>query len=113
MTGSDEPVLHFPAGGLGAKPATCDLRGVWGAGLDARRYIPRRRTGRTVWARRIPCCVITWSAPSGSDADMQEALGLKVSQFVGLMGDAPLPPEQQQDLAAQARRHVERLAAAM
>ena len=44
---------------------------------------------------------------------MQEALGLKVSQFVGLMGDAPLPPEQQQDLAAQARRHVERLAAAM
>lgn len=52
-------------------------------------------------------------SPQGSDADMQEALGLKVSQFVGLMGDAPLPPEQQQDLAAQARRHVERLAAAM
>lgn len=26
---------------------------------------------------------------TGSDEDVQEALGLKVSQFVGLMGDAP------------------------
>ena len=41
---------------------------------------------------------------------MQEALGLKVSQFVGLMGDAQLPPDEQATLAAQARKHVERLA---
>ena len=48
-------------------------------------------------------------APQGSDADMQEALGLKVSQFVGLMGDQPISPEEQQYAASQARRHVEHI----
>ena len=52
-------------------------------------------------------------APQGSDAVMQEALGLKVSQFVGLMGDAPQSPEQTEQFANQARRHVERIVAQM
>ena len=52
-------------------------------------------------------------APQGSDAVMQEALGLKVSQFVGLMGDAPQSPEQAEQFANQARRHVERIVAQM
>ena len=40
---------------------------------------------------------------------MQEALGLKVSQFVGLMGDTPVSAREAADAASQARRHVERL----
>ena len=49
-------------------------------------------------------------SPGGSDMDMQEALGLKVSQFVGLMGDTPLSPEEMAQGANMARRHVQRLA---
>ena len=52
-------------------------------------------------------------SPRGSDRDMQDALGLKVSQFVSLMGDeAPRPEEQlmQQSYARERiRRLVERL----
>ncbi len=54
-------------------------------------------------------------SPRGSDQDMQEALGLKVSQFVQLMGDAPMPPEQsflqQVDAKDRIRKLVERLEA--
>ena len=49
-------------------------------------------------------------APQGSDAEMQEALGLKVSQFVSLMGDKPASPDEQLQQARQARKHVERIA---
>ena len=48
-------------------------------------------------------------SPQGSDAEMQEALGLKVSQFLGLMGDKPLSPEETAAAATQARVHVEKL----
>jgi hypothetical protein len=44
---------------------------------------------------------------------MQEALGLKVSQFVGLMGDTPLSPAESAEAAHQARKHVEMIAAQM
>ena len=44
---------------------------------------------------------------------MQEALGLKVSQFVGLMGDTPASPAEAAAAASQARRHVEWIAAQM
>lgn len=49
-------------------------------------------------------------SPGGSDMDMQEALGLKVSQFVSLMGDAPQTPEEMAQGANMARYHVQRLA---
>ena len=52
-------------------------------------------------------------SPRGSDRDMQDALGLKVSQFVSLMGDeAPEPEEQlmqQSYVRERIRRLVERL----
>lgn len=48
-------------------------------------------------------------SPGGSDMDMQEALGLKVSQFMGLMGDAPPTPEETALGAGVARYHVERM----
>ncbi|MBR6027624.1 MAG: DEAD/DEAH box helicase [Clostridia bacterium] len=50
-------------------------------------------------------------SPSGSDAQMQEALGLKVSQFVALMGDRPQTQAEAEAAANYARRHVEALAA--
>ena len=52
-------------------------------------------------------------APQGSDAVMQEALGLKVSQFVGLMGDSPVSAAESAEAAHQARKHVEMIAAQM
>ena len=48
-------------------------------------------------------------APHGSDQDMQEALGLKVSQFQLLMGDSGPSPAQAQAQANFARQHVEKL----
>ena len=41
--------------------------------------------------------------------DMQDALGLKVSQFVGLMGDTPQSETDALLGAQEARQHVERL----
>ena len=48
-------------------------------------------------------------SPRGSDADIQEALGLKVSQFLGLMGEQAQPPALMQADADYARRYVEKL----
>ena len=48
-------------------------------------------------------------SPRGSDADIQEALGLKVSQFLGLMGESAQPPALMQADADYARRYVEKL----
>ena len=50
-------------------------------------------------------------SPEGSDADIQERLGLKVSQFLGLMGEAPQNAADEAESASIARRHVERLMA--
>ena len=53
-------------------------------------------------------------SPNGSDRDMQDALGLKVSQFVAIMGDAPESREdrfmQQTEARERIRQLVERLA---
>ncbi|MGX8705725.1 MAG: C-terminal helicase domain-containing protein, partial [bacterium] len=48
-------------------------------------------------------------APHGSDRDMQDALGLKVSQFTALMGDAPQSPEVQSLRQSEARAYIQRL----
>ena len=48
-------------------------------------------------------------SPRGSDADIQEALGLKVSQFLGLMGESAQPQALMQADADFARRYVEKL----
>ena len=52
-------------------------------------------------------------SPKGSDRDMQDALGLKVSQFVALMGDQPATQEdlfmQQSEARDRIRRLVSRL----
>ena len=48
-------------------------------------------------------------APQGSDRDMQDALGLKVSQFVQLMGDKAPDFADVQRAQLTAKRHVEKL----
>ena len=49
-------------------------------------------------------------SPGGSDAQMQEALGLKVSQFVQLMGDEVPSEEEALRLQQEAREHIRILA---
>lgn len=46
-------------------------------------------------------------APQGSDRDMQDALGLKVSQFVALMGDQTPELSSVQDAQKAAKAHIE------
>ena len=48
-------------------------------------------------------------SPRGSDADVQEALGLKVSQFLGLMGETAQEDGFRQAEADFARKYVEKL----
>ena len=48
-------------------------------------------------------------SPRGSDQDMQEALGLKVSQFQLLMGDGVESQAHAEAGANFARQHVEKL----
>jgi hypothetical protein len=48
-------------------------------------------------------------SPRGSDQDMQEALGLKVSQFVSIMGDQAPSQAQQLLLETEARARIQRL----
>ena len=52
---------------------------------------------------------VAWVTKGGSDQEMQDALGLKVSQFVGLMGDAPQSGADAVVSAQEARQYAERL----
>ena len=48
-------------------------------------------------------------SPRGSDRDMQDALGLKVSQFVSIMGDTPRDKKEDFLLQSQARDRIRAL----
>ena len=48
-------------------------------------------------------------SPRGSDRDMQDALGLKVSQFVSLMGDEPAPQEEEFMRQSEARERIRKI----
>ena len=48
-------------------------------------------------------------SPRGSDRDMQDALGLKVSQFVSLMGDEPAPQNEEFLRQSEARDRIKKL----
>jgi len=94
------------ASGLNLQKATCVVFGEldWSPAVHSQAEDRAHRIGQ----RDSLLCYYLVS-PHGSDQDMQEALGLKVSQFTMLMGDTPLSEQQMETGANFARRHVEQL----
>ncbi len=94
------------AAGLNLQRASCVVFGEldWSPAVHSQAEDRAHRMGQT---DSILCYYLVSS--EGSDQDMQDALGLKVSQFVGLMGDVP---QEQADVLASAQEahlYVERL----
>ena len=99
------------ASGLNLQRASCVVFGEldWSPAVHSQAEDRAHRIGQ----RDSLLCYYLVS-PKGSDRDMQDALGLKVSQFVALMGDAPASQEdiflQQTEARARIRQLVARLA---
>ena len=98
------------ASGLNLQRATCVVFGEldWSPAVHSQAEDRAHRIGQE---DSLLCYYLV--SPNGSDRDMQDALGLKVSQFEKLMGDHPLSRERQEEDAGYARRHVMRLAQEM
>ncbi|MBR5546308.1 MAG: DEAD/DEAH box helicase [Clostridia bacterium] len=94
------------AAGLNLQRASCVVFGEldWSPAVHSQAEDRAHRMGQT---DSILCYYLV--ASEGSDQDMQDALGLKVSQFVGLMGDAPQDQADVISSAQEARSYVERL----
>lgn len=94
------------AAGLNLQRASCVVFGEldWSPAVHSQAEDRAHRMGQT---DSILCYYLVSS--EGSDQDMQDALGLKVSQFVGLMGDAPQDQADVIQSAHEARNYVERL----
>ena len=94
------------ASGLNLQRASCVVFGEldWSPAVHSQAEDRAHRMGQT---DSILCYYLV--SAGGSDQDMQDALGLKVSQFVGLMGDET--PKQSDVLmdAQVAKQYVERL----
>lgn len=94
------------ASGLNLQRATCVVFGEmdWSPAVHSQAEDRAHRIGQK---DSLLCYYLV--SPRGSDQDMQEALGLKVSQFLGIMGDAQQSPDEEQRLTTQARAHIESL----
>ncbi|MGN0997884.1 MAG: DEAD/DEAH box helicase [Candidatus Ventricola sp.] len=94
------------AAGLNLQRASCVVFGEldWSPAVHSQAEDRAHRMGQQ---DSILCYYLV--APQGSDRDMQDALGLKVSQFVQLMGDQSPDMEQTQRAQAAAKRHIERM----
>ena len=94
------------ASGLNLQQATCVVFGEldWSPAVHSQAEDRAHRIGQT---DSLLCYYLV--SPRGSDQDMQDALGLKVSQFVSLMGDAPVSPEESALRQVEARERIRRL----
>ena len=94
------------AAGLNLQRASCIVFGEldWSPAVHSQAEDRAHRMGQT---DSILCYYLVSS--EGSDQDVQDALGLKVSQFVGLMGDEPPSQTDVLESAQQAHLYVERL----
>jgi SWI/SNF-related matrix-associated actin-dependent regulator of chromatin subfamily A-like protein 1 len=94
------------ASGLNLQRATCVVFGEldWSPAVHSQAEDRAHRIGQE---DSVLCYYLVSSR--GSDQDIQEALGLKVSQFIGIMGDA-LESEEDRLLAqSAASEHIERV----
>jgi len=94
------------ASGLNLQRASCVVFGEldWSPAVHSQAEDRAHRMGQE---DSILCYYLV--APHGSDRDMQDALGLKVSQFVQLMGDKTPDMLDAQQSAQAAKLHIERL----
>ena len=94
------------AAGLNLQRATCVVFGEldWSPAVHSQAEDRAHRIGQK---DSLLCYYLV--SPRGSDADIQEALGLKVSQFLGLMGETAQSAAIVQSDADFARRYVEKL----
>lgn len=94
------------AAGLNLQRASCVVFGEldWSPAVHSQAEDRAHRMGQT---DSILCYYLV--SKGGSDQDMQDALGLKVSQFVALMGDTPQSQSDALTGAQEARQYVERL----
>ena len=94
------------ASGLNLQRATCVVFGEldWSPAVHSQAEDRAHRIGQK---DSLLCYYLV--NPKGSDMDIQERLGLKVSQFLGLMGESPLSADDEAQSASIARQHVQRL----
>ncbi len=94
------------AAGLNLQRASCVVFGEldWSPAVHSQAEDRAHRMGQT---DSILCYYLVSS--EGSDQDVQDALGLKVSQFVGLMGDEAQSQDEALRSAQEAHRYVEQL----
>ena len=94
------------ASGLNLQRASCVVFGEldWSPAVHSQAEDRAHRIGQK---DSVLCYYLV--APGGSDSEMQDALGLKVSQFVGLMGDTPPEPEEEFLHQSEARDHIRRI----
>jgi len=94
------------AAGLNLQRASCVVFGEldWSPAVHSQAEDRAHRMGQQ---DSILCYYLV--APQGSDRDMQDALGLKVSQFVLLMGDRAAQWQDVQQSQRAAKRHIERM----
>jgi SWI/SNF-related matrix-associated actin-dependent regulator 1 of chromatin subfamily A len=96
------------AAGLNLQAATCVVFGEldWSPAVHSQAEDRAHRIGQQ---DSLLCYYLVSS--QGADAEMQEALGLKVSQFLGLMGEKPAGPEVQDTALREARKHMDEIIA--
>ncbi len=94
------------AAGLNLQRATCVVFGEldWSPAVHSQAEDRAHRIGQT---DSLLCYYLVCS--QGSDQDMQEALGLKVSQFVRLMGQPQEAPEDRDAALDAAEKHIDRV----